>query len=312
MRNMVRETHVNTDDLIMPYFVCPGQGIRNPIPSMPGNDQLSVDLLVEEVQDLYASTGIDKILLFGIPPEKDEDGRVACSPDAIVPQAIKALKQAVPEVLIVADLCNCEYTTHGHCGTIIDGDVDNDTTLNTLAAQGVVLAQAGADIIAPSDMMDGRVGAIRQALDRNGLKHTPIMAYSAKYASAFYGPFRDAAGSAPQFGDRSTYQMDPANTDEALREVQEDINEGADLVMVKPALSYLDVIQRVKSTFNIPVVAYNVSGEFSMVKAAAQQGWVDEQRMVQEILTSMKRAGADIIISYHARDFVLNQIRAKQ
>ncbi|MGM0377331.1 MAG: porphobilinogen synthase, partial [Bacteroidota bacterium] len=241
-RNIIRETRVDRNDLIMPYFVCPGRNVRNLIPSMPGNEQLSVDSLVEEVKDLYASTGIDKILLFGIPPEKDEDGSVACSPDAIVPQAIKALKKTIPEVMIVADLCNCEYTTHGHCGTIVNGDVDNDATLKTLAAQGVVLAQAGADIIAPSDMMDGRVGAIRQALDRNGLKDTPIMAYSAKYSSAFYGPFRDAAGSAPQFGDRSTYQMDPANTDEALREVQEDINEGADMVMVKPALSYMDVI----------------------------------------------------------------------
>lgn len=310
LRNMVRETRVDRDDLIMPYFVCPGRDVRNPIPSMPGNEQLSVDMLVEEVKDLYVSTGIDKILLFGIPPEKDEDGSVACSPDAIVPQAIKALKEAIPEVMIVADLCNCEYTTHGHCGTIVNGDVDNDSTLKTLAAQGVVLVQAGADIIAPSDMMDGRVGAIRQALDRNGLKDTPIMAYSAKYASAFYGPFRDAAGSAPQFGDRSTYQMDPANADEAIREVREDINEGADMVMVKPALSYMDVIHRVKTTFNIPVVAYNVSGEFSLVKAAAEKGWVDEHRMVKEILTSIKRAGADVIITYHAKEYMLREMES--
>ncbi len=311
IRNMVRETRVERDDLIMPYFVCPGRDVRNPISSMPGNEQLSVDLLVREVKDLYASTGIDKILLFGIPPEKDEDGSVACSPDAIVPQAIKALKETIPEVMIVADLCNCEYTTHGHCGTIVNGDVDNDATLKTLAAQGVVLARAGADIIAPSDMMDGRVGAIRQALDRNGLKDTPIMAYSAKYSSAFYGPFRDAAGSAPQFGDRSTYQMDPANTDEALREVREDLNEGADMVMVKPALSYMDVIHRVKNQFNIPVVAYNVSGEFSLVKAAAEKGWVDEHRIVKEILTSIKRAGADVIISYHAKEYMLREIESE-
>lgn len=310
IRNMVRETRVDRDDLIMPYFVCPGRNVRNPIPSMPGNEQLSVDLLVDEVKDLYASTGIDKILLFGIPPEKDEDGSVACRPDAIVPKAIKALKETIPEVMIVADLCNCEYTTHGHCGTIVNGDVDNDATLKTLAAQGVVLAQAGADIIAPSDMMDGRVGAIRQALDRNGLKDIPIMAYSAKYSSAFYGPFRDAAGSAPQFGDRSTYQMDPANTDEALREVREDINEGADMVMVKPALSYMDVIHRVKNQFNIPVVAYNVSGEFSLVKAAAEKGWVDEHRIVKEILTSIKRAGADVIITYHAKEYMLREIES--
>ncbi|MFO8002067.1 MAG: porphobilinogen synthase [Marinilabilia sp.] len=307
IRNMVRETWVDTDDLIMPYFVCTGQRVKNPIESMPGNSQLSVDLLVEEVKDLYSKTGIDKILLFGIPEKKDEDGRIACSQDAIVPLAIKALKEAVPAVMIVADVCNCEYTTHGHCGTIVDGDVDNDTTLKTLAAQSVVLAEAGADIVAPSDMMDGRVGAIRQALDDRGFENTPIMAYSAKYASAFYGPFRDAAGSAPQFGDRATYQMDPANSDEALREIGEDLNEGADMVMVKPALSYLDVIRRVKTSFNVPVVAYNVSGEFSLVKAAAQKGWIDEKRMIREILTSIKRAGADVIISYHAKEFILNE-----
>jgi porphobilinogen synthase len=307
IRNMVRETIVTKDDLIMPYFVCPGEGIQNPIKSMPGNYQLSVDFLVKEVKDLYDSTGLDKILLFGIPEEKDEDGSVACSPNAIVPRAIRALKEAIPEVMIVADVCNCEYTTHGHCGTIVDGDVNNDLTLKTLSAQSVALAQAGADIIAPSDMMDGRVGAIRKTLDDNGFENTPIMAYSAKYASAFYGPFRDAAESAPKFGNRSTYQMDPANTNEALREVQEDINEGADMVMVKPALSYLDVINRVKTTFNMPVVAYNVSGEFSMVKAAAQNEWIDEKRIIKEILTSIKRAGADVIITYHAKEFVLNE-----
>lgn len=308
IRNMVRETVVNRDDLIMPYFVCPGEGVRNPIKSMPGNYQLSVDLLVEEIKDLYSTTGIDKVLLFGIPEKKDEDGSVACHQDAIVPRAIRALKKAVPEVMIVADVCNCEYTTHGHCGTIVDGDVNNDLTLKNLAAQSVTLAEAGTDIVAPSDMMDGRVAAIRKALDENGFENTPIMAYSAKYASAFYGPFRDAAESAPQFGDRSTYQMDPANSNEALREVREDINEGADMVMVKPALSYLDVINRVKATFNIPVVAYNVSGEFSMVKAAAQNGWIDEKRIIKEILTSIKRAGADIIITYHAKEFVLNSV----
>ncbi|MGQ1890859.1 porphobilinogen synthase [Thermophagus sp. OGC60D27] len=306
IRNMVRETIVNRDDLIMPYFVCPGEGVQNPIPSMPGNYQWSIDLLVKEIKDLYSTTGIDKILLFGIPEEKDEDGSVACRHDAIVPRAIEALKKEVPEVMIVADVCNCEYTTHGHCGTVVDGDVNNDLTLKTLAAQSVTLAQAGADIIAPSDMMDGRVGVIRKALDENGFENTPIMAYSAKYASAFYGPFRDAAESAPQFGDRSTYQMDPANSDEALREVEQDIIEGADMVMVKPALSYLDVINRVKATFNMPLVAYNVSGEFSMVKAAAQNGWIDEQRIIREILTSIKRAGADVIITYHAKEFILN------
>ena len=306
IRNMVRETIVNRDDLIMPYFVCPGEGVKNPINSMPGNYQWSIDLLVKEVKELYDTTGIDKILLFGIPEEKDEDGSIACSHDAIVPMAIRALKKEIPQVMIVADVCNCEYTTHGHCGTVVDGDVNNDLTLKTLAAQSVTLAEAGADIIAPSDMMDGRVGVIRKALDEKGFENTPIMAYSAKYASAFYGPFRDAAESAPKFGDRSTYQMDPANADEALREVEQDIIEGADMVMVKPALSYMDVISRVKSTFNMPLVAYNVSGEFSMVKAAAQQGWIDEKRIIKEILTSIKRAGADVIITYHAKEFILN------
>jgi porphobilinogen synthase len=306
---MVRETEVNSDDLIMPYFVCPGTHVKNPISSMPGNFQLSVDLLVDEIADLVTRTKVDKILLFGLPESKDEHGHVACSDNAIVPIAIRAIKEKLPNVLIVADVCNCEYTTHGHCGTIVNGDVDNDLTLHTLSAQSVTLAKAGADIIAPSDMMDGRVAAIRKALDDNGFCNTPIMAYSAKYASAFYGPFRDAADSAPKFGDRNTYQMDPANSNEALREVREDIDEGADMVMVKPALSYLDVIQRVKQTFNIPVVAYNVSGEFAMVKAAAANGWIDEPRIIKEILTSIKRAGADIIISYHAKEFVLNELK---
>lgn len=308
IRNMVRETEVNRDDLIMPYFVLPGENISNPIRSMPGNYQLSIDLLIKEVKDLYETTGIDKILLFGIPDKKDETGAVACQHDAIVPQAIRAIKVMMPQIVIIADVCNCEYTTHGHCGTIVDGDVHNDSTLKTLAAQSVTLAQAGADIIAPSDMMDGRVGAIRAALDENGFYNTPIMAYSAKYASGFYGPFRDAAESAPKFGDRSSYQMDPANSDEALREVEADIEEGADMVMVKPALSYMDVIRRVKDTFNVPLVAYNVSGEFSMVKAAAANGWIDEQRLIKEILTSLKRAGADVIITYHAKEFVLSEL----
>jgi porphobilinogen synthase len=299
IRNMVRETVVSLDDLIMPLFVCPGKQVSNPISSMPGNNQLSVDLLVEECKNLVAS-GIKTILLFGIPESKDEDGSVACTDDGIVQQAIRAIKAEVEDIMIVTDVCNCEYTTHGHCGTIVDGDVDNDLTLETLAKQSVSLAQAGADIIAPSDMMDGRVGRIREALDENGFKNTPIMAYSAKYSSAFYGPFREAAESAPQFGNRASYQMDPANTDEALREIEEDLTEGADVVMIKPALSYLDVIRRVKDNYNIPIAAYNVSGEFSMVKAAAEKGWIDEDRIVKEILTSIKRAGADIIITYHA------------
>jgi porphobilinogen synthase len=303
LRNLVRETVLTRDDLIMPLFVCPGTNVRNPIKSMPGNYQLSVDLLVEECKRLYG-IGIQAVLLFGIPEHKDETGLVACEHNGIVQQATRALKKAVPDLYIIADICNCEYTTHGHCGTIVDGDVANDLTLVTLAKQCVSLANEGIDMVAPSDMMDGRVGAIRRELDKNGFNYLPIMAYSAKYASAFYGPFRDAAESAPQFGDRQTYQMDPANANEALREVALDIEEGADIVMVKPALSYLDVIQRVKTNFNMPIAAYNVSGEFSMVKAAAANGWIDEKRIVREILTSIKRAGSDIIITYHSQDIV--------
>jgi porphobilinogen synthase len=302
-RNMVRETLLTRNDLIMPLFVRPGTKVRNPISSMPGNFQLSVDELVEEGKKLYGM-GVQSVLLFGLPEHKDEHGHVACSENGIVQQAVRALKKAVPDLYLIADICNCEYTTHGHCGTITDGDVDNDLTLVTLASQSVSLAQAGIDMVAPSDMMDGRVGYIRKALDDHKFLHLPIMAYSAKYASAFYGPFREAAESAPQFGNRSTYQMDPANAQEALREVEQDIIEGADIVMVKPALSYLDIIQRVKTTFNTPVAAYNVSGEFAMVKAAAANGWIDEKRIVREILTSIKRAGADIIISYHTQEII--------
>jgi len=303
LRNLVRETVLTRDDLVMPLFVCPGTNVNNPISSMPGNSQLSVDLLVEECRRLYG-LGIQAVLLFGIPEHKDEHGLVACEHNGIVQQAVRALKNALPDLYVIADICNCEYTTHGHCGTIVNGDVDNDLTLVTLAKQCVSLAQEGIDMVAPSDMMDGRVGAIRRALDENGFYNLPIMAYSAKYASSFYGPFREAAESAPKFGNRATYQMDPANGNEALREVALDIEEGADIVMVKPALSYLDVIQRVKTNFNIPIAAYNVSGEYSMVKAAAANGWIDEKRMVREILTSIKRAGSDIIITYHAQDII--------
>lgn len=299
LRNMVRETKVSLDDLIMPLFVCPGTNVKNPISSMPGNSQLSVDLIVEECK-MLVSKGIKSVLLFGIPESKDEHGHVACNADGIVQKAIRAIKAEIQDILVVADVCNCEYTTHGHCGTIVDGDVHNDLTLETLAKQSVSLAEAGADVIAPSDMMDGRVAVIREALDENNFSNIPIMAYSAKYASAFYGPFREAAESAPKFGNRATYQMDAANSNEALREVEEDIVEGADIVMVKPALSYLDVIRRVKDNYNIPIAAYNVSGEFAMVKAAAANGWIDEERIIKEILTSIKRAGADIIITYHA------------
>ncbi|MDF1547304.1 MAG: porphobilinogen synthase [Bacteroidales bacterium] len=302
IRNMVNETKVDLDDLIMPLFAIYGSKVKNPIKSMPGNFQLSVDLLVEECK-LLSDKGVQSVLLFGIPEHKDETGMVGAHEHSIVSEAIRAIKKAVPNMYVIADICNCEYTTHGHCGTIVDGDVDNDSTLETLAAQAISFANAGVDMVAPSDMMDGRVGKIRETLDSKGFINLPIMAYSAKYASAFYGPFRDAADSAPKFGNRATYQMNPANSNEAMREIELDIFEGADIVMVKPALSYLDIIRRTKDTFNIPIAAYNVSGEFSMVKAAAANGWVDEERIVKEILTSIKRAGSDIIITYHAKEF---------
>ncbi|TRX72243.1 porphobilinogen synthase [Carboxylicivirga sp. M1479] len=301
LRNMVTETHLRVEDLVYPLFVCPGEGVKKPISSMPGNYQMSIDTLVEECK-LAVSKGVKSVLLFGIPESKDEHGHVACHSDGIVQKAIRAIKAEIEDIMIVADVCNCEYTTHGHCGTIIDGDVDNDSTLKTLADQSVSLAEAGADIIAPSDMMDGRVLRIREALDLAGFEKTPIMSYAAKYASGFYGPFREAAESAPQFGDRSTYQMNPANSDEAMREIASDIEEGADIVMVKPALSYLDIIYRTKNEFEMPTAAYNVSGEFSMVKAAGEKDWIDEQRVMMEVLLSIKRAGADIIITYHALD----------
>jgi porphobilinogen synthase len=301
LRKMVTETSISRDDLIMPLFVCPGKGVKNPISSMPGNYQMSVDNIVKECKDLV-DKGINAILLFGIPEHKDETGMVATSDDAIVQTAIKAIKKEISDIFLIADICNCEYTTHGHCGTIVNGDVDNDLTLETLAQQALSFARVGVDMVAPSDMMDGRVGRIRQALDADGFVNLPIMAYSAKYASAFYGPFREAAESAPKFGNRASYQMNPANSDEAMREIALDIEEGADIIMVKPALSYLDVIRRAKDEFNIPVAAYNVSGEFSMVKAAAEKGWIDEKRIVTEILTSIKRAGSDIIITYHSKD----------
>lgn len=301
MRKMVTETVISRDDLVMPLFVCPGTKVKNPIRSMPGNSQLSVDYLVEECK-MLVDKGIKAFLLFGIPDHKDETGEVATHDDAIVQRAIIALKKEIKDIFLIADICNCEYTTHGHCGTIVNGDVDNDLTLETLSQQALSFARVGVDMVAPSDMMDGRVGHMRQALDNNGFSYMPIMAYSAKYASAFYGPFRDAAESAPKFGDRASYQMNSSNSDEAMREIALDIEEGADIVMVKPALSYLDIIRRAKDEFNIPIAAYNVSGEFSMVKAAAEKGWIDEKRIVREILTSIKRAGSDIIITYHARD----------
>jgi len=307
---MVTETKLSVDDFVMPLFVCTGTNVKNHISSMPGNYQLSVDLLIEECKKVYAA-GVKAVLLFGIPAHKDDDGSVACDHNSIVQTAIRAIKKELPDLYVIADVCNCEYTVHGHCGTIIDGDVDNDSTLITLAKQSLSLAQSGADMIAPSDMMDGRVAAIREILDENKFEKIPIMSYSAKYASGFYGPFREAAESAPKFGNRATYQMNPANSDEAMREVDLDITEGADIVMVKPALSYLDVIYRVKNEFRMPVAAYNVSGEFSMVKAAAANNWIDGDRVMMEILTSIKRAGADIIITYHAVEAanILNGIK---
>jgi porphobilinogen synthase len=302
VREMVTETKVELSDLIMPLFAIHGSKVKNPIKSMPGNYQLSIDNLVEECK-LLVDKGIQSVLLFGIPEHKDDTGMMGAHEHSIISDSIRAIKKACPNLFVIADVCNCEYTVHGHCGTIVNGDVENDSTLETLAAQSLSFANAGVDMVAPSDMMDGRVGRIREELDKNGFHNLPIMAYSAKYASAFYGPFRDAAESAPKFGNRATYQMNPANSNEAMREIEFDIAEGADIVMVKPALSYLDVIRRAKDTFNIPIAAYNVSGEFSMVKAAAANGWIDEERIVKEILTSIKRAGSDIIITYHAKEF---------
>ena len=301
LRNMVGETRLSVDDLIYPLFICPGEGVRSPVDSMPGVDRLSVDQGAEvcrEVSDL----GIPAVMLFGIPENKDAYGSGAYADDGIVQRAIRTIKQATPELAVIGDVCLCEYTDHGHCGVIKEGDVENDATLRLLVRTALSQADAGADVVAPSDMMDGRVGAIREGLDSAQLKHIPIMAYSAKYASAYYGPFRDAADSVPQFGDRRSYQMDPANSNEALREVELDLEEGADIVMVKPALAYLDVIHRVKSTFEVPVAAYNVSGEYAMIKAAGQMGWIDDERIVLESLTAMKRAGADMILTYFARD----------
>ena len=301
LRNMVGETRLSVKDLIYPLFICPGDGVRSTVDSMPGVDRLSVDQGVEvcrEVSDL----GIPAVMLFGIPETKDAYGSGAYADDGIVQRAIRAIKQATPELTVIGDVCLCEYTDHGHCGVIKEDDVENDATLRLLVRTALSQANAGADMVAPSDMMDGRVGAIREGLDDAHLKHVPIMAYSAKYASAYYGPFRDAADSVPQFGDRRTYQMDPANSNEALREVELDLEEGADIVMVKPALAYLDVIHRVKSTFEVPVAAYNVSGEYAMIKAAGQMGWIDEDRTVLESLTAIKRAGADMILTYFAPD----------
>jgi len=301
LRSLVRETRLNTDQLVMPLFVCPGKGVRNPIKSMPGNFQFSVDQLVEECKKL-ADDGIHHVILFGIPETKDAVGSSGYADDGIIPTAIRALREKDDKTTIWGDVCMCEYTDHGHCGIIKDGYVDNDQTVALLAKASVAYAKAGADIVAPSDMMDGRIGAVRDALDERGYDNVVIVSYAAKYASGFYGPFRDAAESPPQFGDRKSYQMDPSNAIEALREVEMDLDEGADIIMVKPALPYLDVIRRVKDEFEVPVAAYSVSGEFSMLHAAAQNGWLDLERVMMESLTGIRRAGADIILTYFARD----------
>ncbi len=301
LRKLVRETSVRVTDLIYPLFVEEGHNIKREIDAMPGVHRFSPDRLAPEVEEI-ARLGIPGVLLFGIPADKDERGSSALDAGGVIPQAIETIKKVSPQLLVITDVCLCEYTSHGHCGIVADGSVDNDRTLPLLAEMALVHAAAGADMVAPSDMMDGRVKAIRNALDENGFENIPILSYAAKYASAFYGPFREAAGSAPQFGDRRSYQMEPANVREALREVEQDIAEGADIIMVKPALAYLDVIRRVRETFNLPLAAYNVSGEYGMVKAAARQGWLDEKRTVMEILTAIKRAGAGIIITYHARE----------
>ena len=300
LRQLVRETTLSAGNLIYPLFVVPGTNVIRPVSSMPGTAQLSVDRAVLECREA-AALGIPAVILFGIPETKDAFGSEASISDGVVQQAVRAIKDNVPDLLVATDVCLCEYTDHGHCGLIKNGAIDNDSTLALLAQEALSHAQAGADIVAPSDMMDGRVGAIRRILDSKGFDQVVIMAYAAKYASGFYGPFREAAESTPQFGDRRSYQMDPANTDEALREVELDIQEGADIVMVKPALAYLDVIYRVKEQFGYPVAAYNVSGEYSMIKAAGINGWIDEERIMLEVLLSIRRAGADMILTYFAK-----------
>jgi len=301
LRRMVRETPLNTDNLVYPLFVVPGKNIKEEIQSMPGNFHLSLDNLVKEIKEAK-NLGIPAVMLFGLPERKDEKGSQAYAKDGIIQQAVRAIKNALPDYMVITDVCLCQYTSHGHCGILKEGRLLNDSTLQTLAKIAISQVESGSDMVAPSAMMDGQVRIIRHTLDENGQGNTPIMAYSAKYASSFYGPFREAADSAPQFGDRKSYQMDPANVEEALREVELDLEEGADIVMVKPALAYLDVISRVKQEFNVPLAAYNVSGEYAMIKAAAAKGWVDEKRVALEVLTSIRRAGADIILTYFAKE----------
>jgi porphobilinogen synthase len=303
-RRLVRETALSVDDLIVPLFVVPGEGVVSPVTSMPGVSQMSVDEVVKEAAEIQG-LGIPAVILFGVPDDADKDpeGSEGFNPEGLVPESIRAIKAEVPDLLVWADVCMCEYTSHGHCGILTeDGEVENDSTLDLLAQASLVYAEAGADAVAPSDMMDGRVWAIRETLDQQGYVDLPIVSYAAKYASAFYGPFRDAANSAPAFGDRKAYQMDPPNVEEALREVELDIEEGADVVMVKPAMAYLDVIRRVKDTFGLPTAAYQVSGEYALIKAAAERGWIDEQRVALESLLGIKRAGADMILTYFGKD----------
>jgi porphobilinogen synthase len=301
LRRLVRETHLEPSQFILPLFVCPGEGIRREISAMPGNFQLSIDEIVKECVEVH-SLGIGGVILFGIPNTKDEMASGAYADDGIVQRAIRAIKSETPKLLVMTDVCNCEYTSHGHCGKILNGDVDNDATLEWLSASAVSHARAGADIVAPSDMMDGRVAAIRKALDAAGYPLVPILSYAAKFASVFYGPFREAAESAPQFGDRRTYQMDPANAREALREIELDLEEGADMIMVKPALPYLDIIRQARERYRVPIAAYQVSGEFSMIVAAARNGWIDCERAMLESLTAIRRAGAEIVLTYFAKD----------
>ncbi len=300
LRELVRETHLEPSQFILPLFVCPGEGLRREIGAMPGNYQMSVDQIVAECREV-ASLGIGGVILFGLPEAKDEAASGAYADDGIVQRAIRAIKAEASRLLVITDVCNCEYTSHGHCGKIVNGDVDNDSTLEWLAASALSHARAGADMVAPSDMMDGRVAAIRKTLDANGFLKTPIMSYAAKFASVFYGPFREAAESAPQFGDRRSYQMDPPNAREAMREIALDLEEGADIIMVKPAMPYLDLIAEARRRFDVPIAAYQVSGEFSMIMAAARNGWLDQERAMLESLTSIRRAGADIILTYFAK-----------
>jgi porphobilinogen synthase len=300
IRNLVRETRLDPAQFILPLFVCPGEGVRREIGAMPGNYQMSIDELVRECAEVQ-SLGIGGVILFGLPESKDEMASEGYAEHGIVQRALRAIKREVPRLLVMTDVCNCEYTSHGHCGKVVDGDVDNDLTLEWLAASAVSHARAGADVVAPSDMMDGRVGAIRRALDAAGFARTPILSYAAKFASVFYGPFREAAESAPQFGDRRSYQMDPANGREAMREIELDLEEGADMIMIKPALPYLDLIRMARERFDVPIAAYQVSGEFSMIMAAARNGWIDQERAMMETLTSIHRAGAGIILTYFAK-----------